>query len=79
MVTKSRHDEIYCDWQIASARAVVCLRRFRSTYDLAWIEMAEKHLSRFSGVLADMDRRWSTISDPVLYLRADRIRDAGDD
>lgn len=79
MVAKSKRDELYIDWQIASAKAVVCLRRFRSTYDLTWIELAEKHLSRFSGALADMDRRWSTISDPVSYLGADRIRGAGGD
>lgn len=70
---KREDEELYIDWQIAGAKAALCLRRFRSTYDPKWVELAERHLSSFNRIIQDMDRHWFSIADPVEHLGADRI------
>lgn len=71
--SKNEIEGLRIDRAIAGAKAVICIRRFRSSYDAKWLDLAERHISSVNGYLREVDRVSTAIDDPVDFVGALRV------
>lgn len=76
-IEKGRNEELYIDWQIASTKAAVCLRRARSEHDPIkkdyWFDLADLHLRTANGLLREVDRIRELVDCDVDYVGANQL------
>jgi len=71
--SKNEIEGLRIDRAIAGAKAVICIRRFRSSYDSKWLVLAERHLASINGYLREVDRISTAIDDSADYVGALRV------
>jgi len=79
---RRRQEETYMDWQIASAKAIACKKRYDACKTLGnlseaqyWLDLIESHIEVSNRYLAEITSPDRDISDLVLYLGAERRPD----
>lgn len=64
-----KQDEIRIDWNIACAKALGCIKQYKSGHDPKWLDLAERHLVNASGLVREFIRCSGRISDPLDWLQ----------